>query len=576
MWWVAAAIAGGWAPDDLQVFDSVGAVTDAVHLPEPDRLVVLTLDAVTLHDRDGGLRDRQATGGHRLLLLDGDLDGVPDLYRCGPTGVHELKVVGDQLGPPRQLDPAPCDGLALAVDPPASALVAWSRGRPRRIGLTPGSPSGPVDLRLDAPVVATGGGVALGGTLGSGNLVQIGVADRAIVPTGGRLTALADGPSRLWAFEAPATVHLGEEVWAVDRAAVGLAAGPARGHLPVLAWSDKGWLLPGPMDLPLPDQVQVSDWGADGCDDLLMVAHEQVLVVHGACPATDPPPPMAGTATEEGSPSGPVPNEALPHPPDHIELAAGAPWPVLSVFVDGRAEVTVSVDGHRWRGQTVGGPPSLRVVHQRIVVIEPTVDDVGRWPVTLHRRIGDPVGIVVDVWPRPLPGQVLPDHFGRLEAVAAEPPPPPPPTESSVRPWTIGRCELGAGLALGGEEEAPATEERAARFGLVGSPAFALLCPVGPPSLLRPMVGVDAAPWFHVRAEPHDRAHLVAATVGIGVGGPHLRAGPYGSLGVAMGAVGLRAHWLPTRRSPWGAELRGAWFAPAPALQTMLLATRRW
>ena len=367
----------------------------------------------------------------------------------------------------------------------------------------------------------------------------------------------------------------------------------------MLAWSDEDWLLPAGLDLPVPERLAVSDLDDDGCAELLFVAQGTAAVATGRCrpPApSDPPEPVAHVPSSDPFPDAvPLVDDGrfppaewtqgerigldeLPPSPDHVDLASASAWEVVPVFVGSDVQLTVSFDGRRWAGRAVGGPPSLEVVHGRILHLQPTERDIGRWPVSLKRTTGGWTGLLIEVWPRPRPGEPLPAVFDPVgpavagrgpEGMAAEEP---SAREEQGRPWTIRRCGAGAGVATGRVERGPRDGRAGSRSRF--SPAVALACELEGLRWLAPWVGVDAAPWFRYYSTPDVRAHVAAASLGLGVGDERLRLGPHGSLGLTTAGLGGRLSAWPSR-GPWGVDARATWLVPTRGGQALVVLMRK-
>jgi hypothetical protein len=96
-----------------------------------------------------------------------------------------------------------------------------------------------------------------------------------------------------------------------------------------------------------------------------------------------------------------------------------------------------------------------------------------------------------------------------------------------------GGMGIAAGSALGGGQ------------GLGASP-IGVVAIEGMERQITPWVGFDTAPFFvQLPADGFVFWHLAMVSAGASIGNPHLRTGPYASLGILGAGVGLRTLWTP-------------------------------
>lgn len=486
------------------------------------------------------------------------------------------------------------------------------------------------------PVLATGPDRILLGAKGSADLHVHDIDGGGIQALGAPLLAVASGLDPAWAIDSePPVVQWGQRRLDLSRPPVGIAIiALDDGPMEVFAWDDEGWLAPDlDLDLP-PGHPTAADVDGDGCSDLLIRTTE-LLWARGLCPEPAPPPVVvsldtgagdpevvdtggqAGAATadpvdtgddsgvappvdddegtsapeEDPAPEDDVPeddddappwpppawiegrrlrDEELPAPPSSLTL--GGTWPHVQVFVDAPARIALEVPQGR-ADQLSKGPPSA-ILEDGHLVYTAQPDEIGSYAVSVRYSPGRWTGLHIHVWPRPRPGEALPKTF-------RAPPSPGEPSDASAEPaaipsWArLGRCAVGAGVVFGASRSGGLVWEDLGNPAVVpsGSPAVAVTCPGGGDGLIQWSVGLDSAPLFRYTDVPTDRSHLLGATVGLSLGSPEFRVGPYASAGVTAVNLGGRLQgWFSDR---YGIEARVGWLAPRAGVESMLLVSRR-
>jgi hypothetical protein len=537
-----AALAGP-AHDDALRIDIGEPVVDAQALRwgNDTALLLRAADALWVVALDGQILDLLEPPGRQAIVVDLDHDGSPELLRCGAAGLDVVPVASG-FGPPIRLSDRDCTSVSVGVDRDHPIAFAGAEGIYRLH-----DDDGVLQAQALEPQLADTTWVAADedqlwiAARGARALVRWRDDRVEVTPVDGPLVAVAAHDGEVaWITDGPPTLFTAGgsnplEATPDSLTMVSLAGGTPE---PLVAAGNR-WIYPN--DLPIPvGRVSSADVDGDGLVDWIVAGPHGVTVHRGVAPP--------------------------PTPDVHL----GGVFPVITTWAARETEFVVHPSKGTIRDAT-GGPPGMSRRGSTFLV-DSDENDVGRWYASVRVGPARWEGFIVDVWPThatPTPSGppgVDPSLAPRFTQTADQP----------ARPWTMGRCAVGVGVAAGASRSGGLVWEDLGNPAVLasGSPAAGVVCPGGGDGLLQWVAGVDAAPWFRYTDIPTDRSHLFGVTAGLQLGGPRLRAGPYGSLGVTAIHVGGRAEaWLTDRV---GIELRAGWLAPRAGVEGMVLVMRRF
>ncbi|MCA9488296.1 MAG: hypothetical protein KC621_00175, partial [Myxococcales bacterium] len=300
---------------------------------------------------------------------------------------------------------------------------------------------------------------------------------------------------------------------------------------------------------------------ADGCPDLLVAdAEGHGAQVRGSCDDE-----IAAAAEADATLDASVmaslsfPDEVLHPPPD--EIVIGEAWQVVDVRVGDRLRSRLTLgDGTATTWRSEGGPPGFEVARDGTMSLNALPSDLGRWRVSVRWGSGPVVhwsGFELAVWPAdtpidetPVPLEVVADA-GRVE----------------TRPLVPGASLwLGLGAAGAVAKTNGTTWEHLGEADTRGavSPMGSISAELGSKAV-RGFVGLDSAPFATWASDPQEGLHVLAGSVGFQAGSSSLQVGPYGTLGWAVGGLGMRLVSRPFqdfRGRPTGFEVRAMWIVP--------------
>jgi hypothetical protein len=151
------------------------------------------------------------------------------------------------------------------------------------------------------------------------------------------------------------------------------------------------------------------------------------------------------------------------------------------------------------------------------------------------------------------------------------------PIDQPAGSGTIRGCAIGAGAAVGATDAATSWALLGRSVYWSGSPALSFSCEGGKAQSIWWFAGIDTAPLFVYLLNDFEMRHGLASTVGLGWGSNGFKIGAYGTVGLIILGIGLRAMMLPIKNrkgARQGFDLRLTWFPSETfAGQAMLMYT---
>ncbi|MCB9684247.1 MAG: hypothetical protein H6735_04280 [Alphaproteobacteria bacterium] len=568
MWWLGLTGAWAWEPAELRPIELGKTFATSPSWDGAPAWFVGDERGLRVLDPADGHEIARTDVLHPAMLAVAELDGTgePEVLVCGPEGISLVRGSREGLALPRPLSDDPCEALAVYDLGTWPALVSLAGGRmlwwkPTQQGL----------VREDGIQVSDVGLVA-----SSGRRIAVVRADEGLQlyapdeERRGPVIALASGlsgdpPGFVWltAGERVALHVSGRNYVTLDEPATGVVSDGSRIVLldaegRRLRWSEaRAWTT-----LPVaPVHAEALDADGDGCTDLLVAdADGHGAQIRGSC-ADEVAAALEGEPEIDpvGALSMSFPDVVLHPTPDPITL--GGPWPVVNVRVGERLTTRVVLaDGMAATWRSEGGPPGFEVAPDGTVQLDALPSDLGRWRVAVRAGNGPTVrwtGFELDVWPA---DTRVDDVVTPLELVADA-------GRAETRPL-VPNTSLWIGLGAAGAvaKTNGTTWEHLGEADTRGavSPMGSLTAEIGTKSV-RGFAGLDSAPFATWASDPQDGLHVLAGTVGFQAGSPSLQVGPYGTLGWAVGGLGVRLVSRPFedfRGRPTGFELRALWIAP--------------